>query len=171
MTTVTSIECEEVTAMIQASRCAFEPVPDGIRYEFMNGLRASKPHVYTNKVKALGAARMAYVCKTSTDRVFDWYVGEDGISCGNLGAREFVPIPRLTITPPPPVRPSVVITTTIAPAQPEGSSASAPYFYWPAPAYSGGNTNVRVKNSTRSTSTANATTKGGCTICTPSPKH
>ena len=70
-----------------------------------------------------------------------------------------------------PKRPLVVITTTIAPREPEGSSVSAPFFYWPAPTYSGGNTNIRVKNSSRSAASATATTKGKCTICAPSPKH
>ena len=161
-------ECEEVATMLQANQCQFAPVPDGVRYDWMNGLKAGRPHVYTKKVKALGAPRMAYVCKTSTGRVFDWYVGENGISCGNLGLREFVPGPRLTITPTP-APPSVVITTTVAPRTPEGSSVSAPFFYgWPGVNYGGGDFNINAGSRSRSTSTS---TSGDNGCCKPQPGH
>ena len=83
----TAEECDEAKAMLQANQCSYLPIPDGIRYEFLIGLKAGKPHVYQHKEKRLGASRMAYSCTVSTGRVIDWYAGEDGVSCGNVAAR------------------------------------------------------------------------------------
>ncbi len=168
-------ECEEVATMLQANQCQFAPVPDGVRYDWMNGLKAGRPHVYTKMVKALGAPRKAYICTAASGRVYDWYVGEDGISCGNLGAREFVPPPVAYLPPPPPSSPPVIpmptITTTITQSHGSDVPTSYGYGWFPSPTYRGGRTIVTSESGADSSSTSRS--NGGCTAaCTPTnPNH
>jgi hypothetical protein len=112
-TSVTTAECQEAKSMLQAGQCRYQPIPDGTLYEFLMGLKAGKQHVYLNMVKRLGVTRMAYSCTVSTDRVIDWYVGEDKVSCGNVAARPLLtPVPALPMLvveeiPEPPVEPKM----------------------------------------------------------------
>lgn len=164
----TKAECEEIAKMVLANKCQYVPVPVGVRYDWMNGLKASQPHVYEKMIQALDGPRKAYVCTSSSGRVYDWYVGEDGISCGNLGAREFVP-PPVAYLPPPPPPPAVpnrprgrgaTMTTTAGANQ----QVTSPYIGGVI-LFDGGGHTTTLRNGSVSTSAAKATSTSGSGVC------
>ena len=171
VTTVTEAECREAKQMVEAGSCPYVPIPNGTRYEFMNGLKAGSPYVYQMMIKQLPGVHMAYSCKLqSTGRIFDWYVGQTKKSCGNLGARERVleigkPIdnPTLQLIPEVQYETRSSMTTSEVPTGQSVVTVGGMYY----PTYRGGNTNIEVGAQAKTRSTNTNTDGGDCNICQP----
>lgn len=115
---LTTAHCTTLKLKLEAGQCTVGVrVADGQPYTFMNG----PGKVYPGMTKRTGRIDSATRCDVGDDIIIDWFRGEKGVSCHNIG---IIIQPRMTpiaLAPTPaPKKPACRFVTTSKQSTPSG---------------------------------------------------
>jgi hypothetical protein len=89
--------------MLEMVQCENKLVPDGTKYRWMRGRVNGKPSgdskLTPNLQKELGRDDKALRCDLGDNIVVDWFTGDKGLSCNNLGFLYVPPAPVFVAVP------------------------------------------------------------------------
>jgi hypothetical protein len=113
---LTSSHCATFKRKLEAGQCDVGArVADGQPYTFMNG----PGRVYLGMTKRTGRIDVTTRCDVGDDITIDWFKGEKGISCNNIGV---IIQPKMTpiALAPAPAKPNCRYVTTTKQSSPSG---------------------------------------------------
>ena len=123
---LTAAHCETFQQKLEQNECVSLSVQDGQGYTFMNG----PGRIYPGMTKRTGNHDAALRCDVGDSISIDWFNGQPGISCYNVGVIiSPLPLPQQAVTdvppllianPPAPRKSQCRMVTTVRQSQPTG---------------------------------------------------
>jgi hypothetical protein len=105
---LTEEKCDTFKQQLEVGEaCRLVWVPDGIGFDYMNGLIRGSKTVTENVKKSIGREDRARLCDLGDGVYAYWFVGDDGKSCNNVGIVIVAKPPEEPVEEVPPGPPTV----------------------------------------------------------------